>query len=210
LDGTRDFELRPKDLSQGALKKLVPLLGAMCMSMQLQLKIVSAVGIFRLIVSVQCKAVVDAKEATGQYHRAVMEIPKESRGSQLPPFILVVIALFTFASEVAVAQLPDHSRLRHDITAYMAELTMAEESGATAKADRLLADFRYARFRRTHKPEFVMLEFGMSALVTDTAKAAWSAVKAIMISIAGAVEKHGIAPKSDMERRVEAILRRIS
>ena len=41
-----------------------------------------------------------------------------------------------------------------------------------------------------------MLEFGMSMLVTESAKKAWSAVKAVLITLANADEKHGSPPRA--------------
>ena len=72
-----------------------------------------------------------------------------------------------------------------------------------------MRDFRYCRYRRTHNKEYSMFKCGLSPTISDEGKAAWVALKAAMLMHCQAVEKEGVAPKSDLERRLDAICRKL-
>jgi hypothetical protein len=207
LDGTRDFNLGRKDFGQAALKKLVFAMGSLLLSHDLQLKIVKTVAIFSFIVKAGGQIQNAAKEATTAFHNAAMAIDKAARRVLIPPFILVVDAILNRAKEAADNMLDDMDRARVAITSYVGLLAELEAENPLKKPQRLLRDWRFARFRTTWNREFAMLEVGLSMTRTQQATNAWDAVHMLLTTKLGFEEKHGIAPKADVVRRLEAALK---
>ena len=54
-----------------------------------------------------------------------------------------------------------------------------------------------------------MLEVGLSMVVSAEAEAAWQSIQVVLREQTQAEECFGIAPKSNIERRLEATLRRL-
>ena len=63
--------------------------------------------------------------------------------------------------------------------------------------------------RRTYEKEYKILEIGLSVLTTKEAEECWKQFLVAMTANMSVALLHGIAPKSDMERRIETTLKRI-
>jgi hypothetical protein len=75
------------------------------------------------------------------------------------------------------------------------------------KIDYILAQFRYARFRTTWNKQRIIAEFGLAPTCSALTETILKAIIQLMVDFEEGVRKHGIAPKTQQELRVEKVLR---
>ena len=92
------------------------------------------------------------------------------------------------------------------ITLYWQELQAMD---VQSRVETTLADFRYCRFRRTFNKETTMLEVSLSQTIGKSAETAWMGIWWVLEHHRGAKEMHGIAPRSNIEQRIELDLKKL-
>jgi hypothetical protein len=110
---------------------------------------------------------------------------------------------------IADEVLSDEDPLSLAFTAYSSQM---EEVMATPedKICHLLQDFRYFRYRTTWTKARIMVEIGLAPLASKLAQSLVRAWIRMFCRFSEGVQKHGIAPKSNVESRLEQVLRQLN
>ena len=116
-------------------------------------------------------------------------------------------ALLEGAYTLISAKAPEEDPDRRAITHYCGVLKEAVVDTWKNRPRRILSDWRYCHVRRTYRKEMLMLEVGLSPIVSKEAENCWKAIQNVLILHGEAAECFGIAPKGDLERRIEATLK---
>jgi hypothetical protein len=204
-DGTQDWKLGKKHFSEDAMRKLLATQAAMCMGLSLQVKILRSVCIFLTEVHVNSEMGKKARANTKRYHDALKGMSKDQKRSMPPPFILVVEALLdTSADYIGKLALEPDNWINLAFTAYRDRLINMDPE---AKATYLLTQWRYARVRNTWQKSRIMIELCICPLATAETEAVLKAIMQLMIQCEEGTRKHGIAPKTQQEHRVESVLK---
>ena len=145
-----------------------------------------------------------AKAKTTEYHVALKDLSPQERSHALLPYVVVMDIVIDAAVKEGTKKFKEHSAARAAITSYEAYLKEESKDDHHARARLIMADWRYARFRNCYRKEFCLFEIGMAPTISDQAKAFYKSLRLILLSYG--TEKAGIAPKSGMERKVEALL----
>ena len=146
-----------------------------------------------------------SKERTTALFVSIKDLSKEQKADAPPPFIVVAEAMIENSFEI-VSKIVEEVPAKTAISLYWQELQSMSVQG---RVDRILADFRYCRFRRTFSKETTMLEVGLSPTISTSAETAWMGIKWVLKHHCSGKEMHGIAPRSNIERRIEFALKKL-
>jgi hypothetical protein len=171
-----------------------------------KLKVVHAIAVFKVEIDAKTTFELESKRRTSVYHDSVMELPKEQRRGSVAPFILQVEGTV----DTGLAWIREHAL--HDDDPIVLAFTnyhesLQQEPSAAKRTQRLLADWRYFRYGTTWAKSRSMVEIGLSPIASKEATALLPAIIALMEIAAAGHQKHGVAPKSQLELRLEGILR---
>ena len=202
LDGTQDSNMGAKDFTSKSQKALLLLVAQLVLGHAFQLKIVKSICLFQILLPIGSMLYTKTKAQTLLLHESLMSMSKEERRRCPPPFVVVIGTLLETCLAIATEKLPN-SRPLQDITAYWTELN---QLASPEQAQRLLSDFRFARLRKVYSKDHIMMEIGLSSVITPSAELAWKALHYVATHSEQGSEKFGVAPKTDVEKRVAFLL----
>jgi hypothetical protein len=172
----------------------------------LQCKVAKCVGIFSIDTEVDSCFQVECKKRTTALHNMLAPLTKsERRRAGMAPHAVVMEGMLDEGIRVCNER---HVESKSDackvaFTDYMA--TLPEEP--KERLATLLDDWRYARWRSTYKQARAIFEIGISPIAS---RQAHDLLKAIIKLLAQTVDgelRHGIAPKTQLELRLEQALK---
>jgi hypothetical protein len=176
------------------------------MTTSLKCKAISAITIYKIEVDAMTAYEKEAKVRTKKYHEQLMEIEKADRRGSLPPFLLVVEAVIDVSVEICFAKYARDAPVTLACIGYQQELAALD---APSKAQRVLMDWRYARFSSTWAKSRTMFEIGIAPVHSEAAATFLRAIIPIMTEQCNGHQKHGVAPKSKLELRIETVLQQL-
>ena len=133
-------------------------------------------------------------------------VPEEKRRGSPPPFILVIEATINTIKPKVIEVYREDDRIRTDFIAYD---NILSNLNPTDRAERLLEDWRFCRYRTTYKQQRALAEFGLSATCTNEAKQCLKAILKILAKIYDGTMRHGVAPKDAIEQRIGHCMKKI-
>jgi hypothetical protein len=185
------------------MKKLMVMVSMLALTTSLKAKIVMSV-------SVDCTEIPDdlafievGNERTSAYHKSLGDLTEEDRASAPPAHPLKWEAFIEWVSAELSEVAPD-SPEASDFKKYCDNLRATEP---IAKAWMIADDVRYFRTRSIFKQHRMMLEVGIKW--SPQTERLWSVARQVLVQKHKCVIKAGIAPKSNIERRIERELVRI-
>jgi hypothetical protein len=207
-DITADWKLAKKDFSEEAVLRSQGMLSSLTMSMSLRLKVLESISLYRVDIDAKAQPAVLAKSRTSTYHLNNKSMQKSDRRQKFPPFVLVVEATLDTTKQLIIDEtLPDQHPLVVAYTGYTMDTDGLE---VEAKIKFLLQDWRFMRYRTTWNKQRLMCEIGLAPLASSKAQALCRAWLQMLCSYYDGTQKHGIAPKSQIEQRLENILRKMN
>jgi hypothetical protein len=167
-------------------------------------KVAKCVGVFSTETDTSTVFQLGAKKKTQALHDRLLTIPKNQRKAVgIAPHALVVEA----TAEVGMQLLKEKgdTALLVPFTEYVHTLDVTETP--EERLETILSDFRYARWRNTYHKNRSIFELAISPIASPQAHAFMKAVIKTLVKYCGGEMKHGIAPKSGLELRLEQALR---
>ena len=184
------------------------MVAALAMSLSLKVKTLESIAIYRSEIDASAAAAAEAKTRTTAYHNQLMELPKGARKGGYPPFVLVVEAtLDTTRLLIADKNIPIEDEITVAYTNYMEPFNRIVNPEDKIKF--LLQDWRYMRFRTTWNKSKLMAEIGLAPLASTRAQALLRAWLLMFEKFYEGAQKHGIAPKNNLEMRIETVLKQL-
>jgi hypothetical protein len=205
-DGTKDWQLGKKSLDEQTVRDLIVAVSQITMSNAWRVKILSGIMIYRVELECGTPYEVEAKRRTGVYHDAQSEMsPQERRGS-IPPFVLQVEA----SLDVSATRIEElgYDESHHIVAAFSRYGAILSRLTPADKCAKLLEDWRFCRYGTTWTKARSVVEIAISPIACPEAAAVLKAFIALLKIVHDAVQKHGVAPKNQLELRVESILKR--
>jgi hypothetical protein len=147
-------------------------------------------------------AVVDAsKQATRNFATNMQGASAEKRSSAPPPHTLVWDQYITFMEvEGAKVDTEESREMREALSGYKEELKPFLKDANTL-AMKIVEHVRHIRFAKCFKKETVRLEVGIGD--GSPALAFWKSSRKFLTKQLGGEAKHGIAPRTNLERKVQ-------
>jgi hypothetical protein len=184
------------------------MLSSLTMSMSLRLKVLESIALYRVDIQADAAPATLSKTRTTAYHENNKNMKKGDRRQHFPPFILVVEATMDTTKQLIQDEcLPDEHPLARAYTDYTSDI---EGMDVTAKIKFLLQDWRFMRYRTTWNKQRLMCEIGLAPLASAKAQALCRAWLQMLCTYCDGTQKHGIAPKSQLEQRLEQVLKKMN
>jgi hypothetical protein len=199
-----DFKIGPKGMSMEAMTRLQGMCIQHSLGVALTAKVAKSVGVFSTETDNQTVFQTSAKAKTQALHDRLMGVPKQQRKAiGLPPHALVVESTVEEGKKFTAAK--GDAELLAPFTEYAQYLDSVETP--EERLELILSDFRYARWRTTFHKNRAIFELAVSPIASQQAHRLLKAVTKMLCKYAGGEAKHGIAPKSGLELRLEQALR---
>ena len=207
LDPMNDWKRNKKDFDENTVKELLLLVSVLAMTTSLQTKVVRSVVIFVLECKVNSPYQVAAKRKTKELHDALMSLDKDTRRKEtVPPFTVLMEGMVESLAATVESE-ADQSPEGKTCKEYCLE--MQKQTGKQ-RVEWIIRDFRYGRWRGTWSKNRALFEVGLSPVCRPQGQEMLHAMTALLIKNAEAVPRHGIAPKGQLELRVEGILKKLN
>jgi hypothetical protein len=202
----RDWQLSDKDLSAHAMKQLLVMVSQLSPQHALKIKILASIGIDVEDIpnSSEMGFIELSKQDTSEYAKTNSTLPLEMRQTMPPPFVLVWKRVVEWGKGVIAKDPHKWAEAAQLFAAYEEQFSKIEDQNERALA--VAATVRYCRIRTTFRKERRILE--VAAHLETGADKVWEQLR-LMMETLGATRKHGIAPKSGIERRVEKVLKKL-
>ena len=184
------------------------MLSSLTMSLALKVKVLESISIYRVDIEAQAPPAVLSKSRTATYHLNNKNMNKADRRQYFPPYILVVEATLATTEQLILDEsLPDEHPIARAYTDYTSDMLGMD---VEAKILFLLQDWRFMRYRTTWSKQRMMCEIGLAPLASTKAQMLCRAWLQMLCAYYSGVQKHGVAPKTQLEQRLEQVLRKMN
>jgi hypothetical protein len=208
-DLTKDWLLSDKDFSPKLVKQLLGMVASLGLTTSFQAKVNRSSIIDPIQVDNRDSRIQGLleliKTALSDYHKVMKAASKGEQEKAFPPFVVVWITFVNWLANVAPPILVGQVEDLAVVSRYATELAaLPFDSQVTLVLDQV----RYARTRGTYAKRLTLIEVGVGCLAPESAKF-WSVAKKVLKMGFKGRARAGIAPKSGIERRIEATLKRL-
>jgi hypothetical protein len=208
-DPTKDWLLDETHFSAKAQAQLLAMVASLSLNTSYQAKINRSIIIdpAQMTNAVpEIAALIDgAKKDTSEFHTIMKTASPEERDAAYPTHVLVWRHVVIFAKKATEMHLDQQDPDRLHVCRYADDL---ERLSGETQAEFIADQIRYCRLRSTYAKRFTMLEVGVACMAPESARL-WAITKRLMVRYFRTRMRCGVAPKSGMERRIEATLRRL-
>ena len=195
------------EMDNPSLKKLLVAVAQLGLHTSLETKIVKSISVDVLRISRKLGLLDACKSRTKEYHTFLRDLPQNERESQMPPYTIVWCQMVetVLAAMATTATADDGVKVPMQVLSDYT--TKVKALQGHHRYEFLVGQVNFCRVRQVFSKEHANIE---TSVTPDTEAAGiWHHIVQYLCQYTGARRLDGIAPKTNLERRIEQMLRRL-